>query len=234
MDRVRSRRGVRETYDRIAAHFARTRTHPWEDVTDFIERSENGRSAGNESEDEGERAGDGRIGLDVGCGNGRHAGSLAERVERVLGVDASAEVLGEARKRAAESGYDGALALVQSDAARLPLGSGRIDLALSIATVHHLPDREARIASLEELARVLAPGGRALVSVWSVSHDRFDRLEGFDATIDWTLPDGETVPRYYHIYDLGEFDRDLAASNLDIERTYRSHGNCFGEVSASE
>lgn len=218
MDRVRSRRGVRETYDRIAAHFAQTRAHPWDDVTDFLDGIE-GRK---------------RIGLDVGCGNGRHIHSLAERTTTVLGVDASIEVLREARERAIEHGYDDALSLCQGDAARLPIATDSIDLALSIATMHHLSGRETRIASLDELARTLVPGGRALVSVWSVTHDRFDRTTGFDTTIDWTLPDGETVPRYYHIYDLAEFDHDLASSALAVERTFLSHGNCFGEVRAPE
>ena len=216
MDRVRSRRGVRETYDRIATHFARTRAHAWADVTDFLD----GRK--------------GTLGLDVGCGNGRHAGPLAERTDRVLGVDASREVLGEARRRAEEQGYADSLSLLQGDGARLPVRADTIDIALSIATIHHLPGRSSRIASLDELARVLAPGGRGLVSSWSVTRDRFERTTGFDTTIDWTLPSGETVPRYYHIYDLGEFDADLAASALGVERTYLSHGNCFGEVRAPE
>jgi ubiquinone/menaquinone biosynthesis C-methylase UbiE len=213
MDRVRSRRGVRETYDRIATHFARTRAYAWDDVTDFIEGIE------------------GHLGLDVGCGNGRHAGPLAERTDRVLGVDVSREVLNEAHRRAIEGDYTDSFSLVQADAADLPLGADSIDVALSIATIHHLPDRDTRIESLDELARVLAPGGRALLSVWSVTHDRFDRSEGFDTVIDWTLPDDETVPRYYHIYDPTEFDRDLAESALAVDRTYTSHGNCFGEVS---
>lgn len=214
MDPARSRRGVRETYDRIATHFARTRAYPWDDVTAFLETVE------------------GRLGLDVGCGNGRHVEPLAERTDRVLGVDASRELLREARERAVDRGYTDALSLLQGDAARLPLEGDTIDVALSIATIHHLPDRDVRIESLEELARALVPGGRALVSAWSVTHDRFDRTTGFDTTIDWTLPGGETVPRYYHIYDLGEFDRDLGASALRVDRTYLSHGNCFGEVRA--
>ena len=209
---------MRETYDRIAAHFSQTRAHPWDDVTDFLDGSDDG----------------GEVGLDVGCGNGRHARSLAERTERVLGVDASVAVLREAERRAIVGGYDDVLSVLQGDAARLPVATDSVALALSIATIHHLPDRETRIASLDELARVLASGARGLVSVWSVTHDRFDRTTGFDTTIDWTLPDGETVPRYYHIYDLAEFDSDLAASALCVERTYLSQGNCFAAVRAPE
>jgi hypothetical protein len=81
---------------------------------------------------------------------------------------------------------------------------------------------------------VLTAGGGALVGVWSTTHDRFDAESGFDTTVDWTLPDGETVPRYYHVYDPDEFARDLAESALVVEQTFVASGNCYGVVTAAE
>ena len=139
---------------------------------------------------------------------------------------------------AGERGLDvgAAATVVQGDAATLPLGSGEVDVALYVAAIHHLPDRETRRGSLDELARVLAPGGRGLVSAWSTAHDRFDApaeaTEGFDTTVDWTLPGGETVPRFYHIYAPAEFEGDLAASALTVEETTISSGNCYARVRA--
>jgi hypothetical protein len=86
------------------------------------------------------------------------------------------------------------------------------------------------VASLDELARVLADDGRALVSVWSTAHDRFDADEGFDTTVDWTLPDGEVVERYYHIYDPAEFRVDLDASQVRPVEVFVSSGNCYAVV----
>jgi SAM-dependent methyltransferase len=213
----RSRRAVRETYDDIAAHFARTRANPWPEVESFME----------------DRTG--RLGLDVGCGNGRHAGPLANRVDRVLGVDASAELLGIARERALRRGYAAAFDPVGGDAARLPVRSGSVDIALYVATIHHLPTRALRRESLSELGRVLSVPGTALVSAWSTAHDRFDASPddpaGFDTNVDWTLPGGETVPRFYHIYALPEFEADLDASGLSVERSFVSSGNCYAVVS---
>jgi len=205
----------RTTYDRIAEHFAATREYPWPEVESFVADAH--RVA---------------LALDVGCGNGRHSELLAERADRVVGLDASRGLLRTARKRDADRGIGAAL--VQGDAATLPFRNGRVGLAVYVATLHHLRTRERRIASLDELARVLAPGGRALVGVWSTTHDRFDREEGFDTTVDWTLPDGETVPRYYHIYDPAEFDSDLTASALVVHETFRSSGNCYAAVEAPE
>jgi len=44
------------------------------------------------------------------------------------------------------------------------------------------------------------------------------------------MPDGETVPRFYHIYALPEFEADLEAAGLTVDEAYLSSGNCFGEV----
>ncbi|MDZ7702016.1 MAG: class I SAM-dependent methyltransferase [Halobacteriales archaeon] len=204
---------VRATYDRIAAHFGATRPEPWPEVRSFLE----GRT--------------GRLGLDLGSGNGRHAELLVERTDRVLAGDLSRATLAVAGERAAERGYT--IDRLQLDAAGLPIADGAVDLAVYVATIHHLPRRELRVASLDELARVLAPGGAALVSAWSVSHESFDAEAGFDTTVDWTLPDGETVPRFYHIYDLGEFEVDIRESALSVTAVYESAGNCYAAVTGA-
>ncbi|GGM65689.1 ubiquinone/menaquinone biosynthesis C-methylase UbiE [Halarchaeum rubridurum] len=201
-------------YDRIAAHFSETRAHPWPDVADFV----------------AERTG--RRGLDLGCGNGRHAELLADVCETAVGVDASAGLLAEARARAAEREYADALALLRGDAERIPLRDDTVNLAVYVATLHHLPSREARVRSLTDLARVLAPGGEALVSVWSTTHDRFGPDTGFDTTVEWTLPDGTTENRYYHIYDPAEFRADLDDSALDVVEAYESRGNAYAVVTS--
>jgi hypothetical protein len=81
---------------------------------------------------------------------------------------------------------------------------------------------------------VLTPDGEALVSAWSTAHDAFDAsadaAEGFDTDVDWTLPGGETVPRFYHIYAPAEFDADIAASDLELVDSRISSGNCYAVV----
>jgi tRNA (uracil-5-)-methyltransferase TRM9 len=211
-----TRQSVRETYDEIAVHFAKTRAYPWPETEDFLAE-----------------VGPARRGLDVGCGNGRNTELLADAVDHATGVDSSRGLLETAEDRAAERAWTASFC--QADAARLPIAADTIDVAIYVATIHHLPDRETRVASLDELARVLAPGGTALVSAWATVHDRFDvdpdADTGFDTTVDWTLPGGETVPRYYHIYAPAEFDADLARSDLAVAETYLSSGNCYARVS---
>jgi len=57
---------------------------------------------------------------------------------------------------------------------------------------------------------------------------------GFDTTVDWTLPGGETVPRYYHIYSPAEFEIDLGESALSVVDVDISSGNCYATVTASD
>ena len=209
MDR---RADVRDTYDRIATHFAATREYAWPEVESFVADAT------------------GRIGLDVGCGNCRHAELLADRVDRTIGLDVSRGLLETGRDRATDRTFT--VDLVQADAAALPLRTDAVDLAVYVATLHHLPTRESRLASLDELARVLTPDGRALVSAWSTAHDRFDAEEGFDTTVEWTLPGGEPVDRFYHIYAPEEFEADLEESDLVVREWEVSSGNCYAEVTS--
>jgi SAM-dependent methyltransferase len=236
---------VKRTYDRIAEHFASTRAYPWPEVTAFLrpgaddavsrlDADATDALAGGAvpvvagaTQDGGDRSG---VGLDIGCGNGRHAESLSAVVGRVVGVDVSAELLATARQRAEERRTDPRPHLIQADASSLPVGSNTVDIAVYVATLHHLRPRSRRVASLSELSRVLAPGGRALVSAWATAHDRFDADSGFDTTIPWTLPGGESVPRFYHIYDPAEFAADIRDSGLGVVATTVSSGNCYAVV----
>jgi tRNA (uracil-5-)-methyltransferase TRM9 len=203
------RHGVRGTYERIAEHFAATRDRPWPDVESFC--------AGRRAE----------VALDIGCANGRHTELLLGHADRVVGLDLSPELLSIARGRVPRAD------LIEGDATALPLADDSVGLALYIATLHHLPERRLRRRSLDELARVLDADGAALVSVWSTTHDRFedgDTGAGFDTEVGWTLPDGTTVPRYYHIYAPEEFDADLDASALSVAESFTSAGNCYAVV----
>ena len=93
--------------------------------------------------------------LDAACGTGRHARRLAARGHRVTGADLTAEMLAVARAAVPEASF------VQADLAALPFPTGRFDLAVcALAMDHQLLVGPA----VGELARVVGPGGRVLLS----------------------------------------------------------------------
>ena len=103
----------------------------------------------------------GRRVLDVGCGTGRVMAPLADRGATVWGVDPSEEMLREARAVVGRRG-----GLKRARAERLPFRDRSFDRAV-LRLVVHLVDRPRAFA---ELARVLAPGGRAVVATFNPEH----------------------------------------------------------------
>ena len=100
--------------------------------------------------------------LDVGCGTGTLAIAAKRRVGEagaVYGVDASAEMLARAEKKARKAGTD--VFFKNALAEALPFADAQFDAVLSTVMLHHLP-RKARLQCANEIRRVLKPGGRVL------------------------------------------------------------------------
>lgn len=102
---------------------------------------------------------------DLGCGTGNAAELLAPCVGRVIAIDQSEPMLGAARKRlAAFKNVD----FVAGNLEQLPIPDASVDAAVCVLVLHHISE-PARVCS--EMARVLRPGGVALV-VDMIEHDR--------------------------------------------------------------
>jgi ubiquinone/menaquinone biosynthesis C-methylase UbiE len=93
--------------------------------------------------------------LDAACGTGRYSAYLAECGHRVIGVDRSPAMLAKARAKLPESDFR------EGDLEALPVESGSVDAAVCALALVHLPEVDRAIA---ELARVVRPGGRVIIS----------------------------------------------------------------------
>jgi SAM-dependent methyltransferase len=104
----------------------------------------------------------GGVCVEVGCGPGRMTGALAERFDRVVAVDVSPAMVSRAREAVPAPNIDfRAVSGVELDGVE----SGRADVAVCYLVLQHLPRRRLVARYLRELARVLAPNGRAFVQV---------------------------------------------------------------------
>lgn len=100
--------------------------------------------------------------LDVGCGTGTLAIAAKHRVGtlgKIMGVDASPEMIGRAKKKARKKGVE--VNFQMGAAESLPFQDAAFDVVLSTVMLHHLPD-DARARCVSEIRRVLKPGGRFL------------------------------------------------------------------------
>ncbi len=101
--------------------------------------------------------------LDLGSGAGFDAFLAAREVGasgRVIGVDMTPEMLERAQRNAAAAGFDN----VEFRAGRieaLPVDDASVDVIISNCVINLVPDKAA---VYHEVARVLRPGGRAIIS----------------------------------------------------------------------
>ena len=119
--------------------------------------------------------------LDIGCGGGATLQRLLKRSKeaRVYGIDISEESVAKARKVNADV-LNKQVFVTQGAAEKLPYPDGTFDLVTAVETVYfwpNLPD------CLQEVRRVLKPGGRFAIMVEVVERDSVwtDVVEGMTA-----------------------------------------------------
>ena len=101
--------------------------------------------------------------LDIGCGHGRHALTLAERGAEVIGVDCAVALLDRARHLAADLHLY--VWWIRGDMRRLALLSECVTAAVLMDSLGFFDTEDENEAVLREAARVLAPRGRLVLKV---------------------------------------------------------------------
>lgn len=125
--------------------------------------------------------------LDVGCGTGSLAIAAKRRVGAegtVHGVDAGEAMAARARRKASSEGLD--VRFDVATAQELPYPDARFDAVLCTLMLHHLPE-EGRRRAVEEMRRVLKPGGTLFIAdlrpdegIWAVLLSPIRLLHGHD------------------------------------------------------
>jgi 2-polyprenyl-3-methyl-5-hydroxy-6-metoxy-1,4-benzoquinol methylase len=154
--------------------------------------------------------------LDLGCGTGRHVVYLARSGFSVSGLDSSPEGIRLTREWLEEEGLDADLRL-QSMSEKLPFEDGFLDAVISVQVIHHADIATIR-SIVQEIARVLKPGGLLFVTVPQLKAGRpcawwgtsFERVE-----LHTFLPlDGPEQGLLHHYFTPQELQEEF--SGFDI------------------
>lgn len=124
--------------------------------------------------------------LDAACGTGRHTAFLVDQGHEVIGLDASREMLAIARGKVPAARY------IEADLTDIPLDTASVDAAVCALALSHAPDPRPAI---DELARVLRPGGRLVISN---PHPLATGLLGWRATVTDAAGRLVVIPEYPH------------------------------------
>ncbi|MAG11551.1 MAG: hypothetical protein CMI52_01955 [Parcubacteria group bacterium] len=182
-------------YDNITGHFKETRTKFWADADMFAQYIPHS----------------GQV-LDLGCGSGRFAPYVLAKKADYIGIDQSETII-EAAKN--QYSMDGAK-FITANLLEIPCKDNYFDAVFSLATLHHIPSKKFQQKALDEIFRVLKPGGTAIITTWNLHANYYKKrlklsqedLQKQDLIIPWYASDGTLLMnRYVHVFlkdELGE------------------------------
>jgi len=158
--------------------------------------------------------------LDLGCGTGRDAEHLLSLLPHghVVAVDGSQRMLSELRRRLADD--LGRVTVVQADL-RQPLALAQaVDAALSVATLHWLPDHAAVFGTV---AAVLRPGGQFIAECGGYGNIETFRtalreVSGADGAEIWNCADVQETAANLRTAGFTDIDVRLVPDPARLER----------------
>ncbi len=222
----------REFYERFGESFSATRQRLQPGVKRILEKL----------------AGDENI-LDLGCGNGQVARTLARMGHRgkYVGLDFSATMIREAK--ATKKGIPAEF--IQADLTQLAASNQRISLdgeplngkkgwpvILAFAVLHHIPGRDLRLQVLNYIHGCMAQEGRFIHSNWQFLNSErlkariqtWDRVglsptevDANDYLLDWKR--GGTGLRYVHYFSEAELSQLAAQTSFKMYESFYSDGD---------
>jgi len=156
--------------------------------------------------------------INIGCAHGPDFLPFREGFQ-LYGLDSSSQMLEFARKYSRK--FEFPVELFLADACHLPFADAAFDYALSVATYHHIKGDFERKSALEELKRVLKPGGEAFITVWNRWQPRF-WFSGKEPPVPWRTKD-ETLYRYYYLFSYPEMERLVKQAGFQVLSYFPGH-----------
>jgi SAM-dependent methyltransferase len=124
----------------------------------------------------------GQLLVDLGCGRGGYSLEIARQTgARLLGLDFSPVAVATARGRAVSADIAGGAAFCVGDMTANGIGTGVADAVVCIETIMFAG---AHLDALRECRRILAPGGRLVLTCWEATNLADERLPQWARRID--------------------------------------------------
>ncbi|XP_038625227.1 probable tRNA methyltransferase 9B [Tachyglossus aculeatus] len=151
------RRHVHQVYESTAPYFSGLQSRAWPRVRQFLLEQEPG-----------------SLVADIGCGTGKYLSVNSEVY--TLGCDYCRPMVEVARKKGCE--------VTVCDNLSLPFRDQGFDAVISVGVIHHFCTKRRRVRAVEEMSRVLAPGGRILIYAWAMEQKN-RRFQKQDVFVPW-------------------------------------------------
>jgi ubiquinone/menaquinone biosynthesis C-methylase UbiE len=150
--------------------------------------------------------------LDIACGTGLLLKNLAERDDHpaLIGIDRVPAMLDAAKENIGH-----AATLLEGEAENLPFDDAGFDLITSTNALHYFPDA---IAALQEMRRVISPGGNLVITDWC--RDYF-WMKLLDRILPWTQH------AHVHTYSTTELEQKLSENGFKVVSKTRKKINWF-------
>jgi len=215
---------TRVGYDQIAEHFSVTRVWSWKVMDNFFSYLKEGNQV-----------------LDIGCGNGRLYRAIKDKNIEYTGIDSSEKLIELAKKNFQFSitnfQSNSQLPIFQvADVLALPFQNEEFDHVFVMAVLPHIPSQDLQTRALENVYRVLKPGGYLFITCWNLWQPKifwknlknriknlnlYHNLGWQDFLITWKNSQREILSqRFYHVFTKKELKKLLEKAGFKIEQIY--------------
>jgi ubiquinone/menaquinone biosynthesis C-methylase UbiE len=204
---------VRGAYSIIAENFSETRNKPWDWIIDFYKDLAITKPNANI--------------LDHGCGGGRNMVNIdlednTKTEFTFQGIDVCPEFVEISKRKGCTA--------IKGDMCDMPFENESFDAIVSIASYHHLYTDDRRTQAMNEIYRVMKPGAKGLMSVWSINQPEcsknYGKFKYGDNMIPWLDRKKNLIcNRYYYIFKKDELESLFNNNNLTIINWTWQYGN---------
>jgi alkylated DNA repair dioxygenase AlkB/SAM-dependent methyltransferase len=187
----------------------------------------------------------GSIVADVGCGDGKYFPAIWEAGSYVIGTDMSLPLLKTALQAGAQNDdvpesrrvsdfrrhLNDRPAMAVADCMSTPLRSKSCDAAICIAVLHHLSTASRRRRCIEELARIVRPGGTINIQAWALEQEEGSKRRF--AANDVFVP-FNAQPKYLQLNKSGSGDAKAEGSQENAKAESKSMAQVYSNAFNAE